>query len=1385
MTLMRRFPGPVRLLWPLLLLPAWSEGPARADGAPAPRPVRLLAAEEGRVRFVVEPGAPEVLPFGGSAPEERRLLLPGFPALGKPGAPALPARTVLVAIPEEAEASVAVTDVVTADLGRLMPSPAPTHRVFRGEDGIPYSRAEYVVDPALYEASRVDLGRLAEPGEPARLHRTRVLPVRLNPVFYEGREGRVVAARRFTVTVTWHPNRSGREAGGAGVGPRTGSLWKGIFRSTVVNPGQGSVWSRGSPGPSGSRAPSPVVGLEVRLEVGETGLHRVTGERLTGAGLPPGPLDRIAVYRKRFEEGTGTVVIDSVRAMIREDPGSTPGVFDGQDEVVFYGLRLRDDPATGDSLEAYSWYNVYWISYWDRPAPRMREVASQGGTIFLSPPSAGFPVRVHVEPDRVFWEETPVGSYDYYYANQFTVPAVSLPFEMLHVAQGAGVTLRCRMTGSHGADPLRTVEVLLDGASAGILVGDDVPVPNKNVVTFVTSPPRPAGDFVVGANNLRVRSNPQGSQLRTFVRWLEVEYKARYRAVNDQLAFTSGDADGDTLLKVEGFTRDDLDLFEISDPGAPEHLTGPDIWQDDGGGGFRLIFRDTVSASSPSRYQAVPPEEIPLIAPERLHLDEESDILGRAGPYRVIVVTHPLFRDQMLEWVRYRERQGQSVLMVQVQDVFDEFNGGVFSPRAIKRLARYGLWNWDTEVLLLVGDSSEDHKGVEEDSGVNFVPTFSYNEHVRDINEDEVVTSDKWYGLMDNDFRPDDSDYLFDLMVGRISAGSRTELAAFLAKLFKYERPEPGQTWRKRVLHLADDAYSWSTFPTSYVYNSTEEGFRQAEQELSTIVKNASTSALESVEFFLADWTDEYHLNRPGETSVTPFINDTRSDATYDLLSELDAGVLLWNLQAHANRYQIGHEFLFTTSNQYFPSIGDHNRLQNVDRPFVVFGMGCHVNDYAVHKEEGRTGEFRDSMGEHLLFLGRRGAVASYASTGFEYLGRNQVYSRIIWRNFFEKPPTYWNPEADSATTAERSHPAAWVLGEVLTRSEIEDVLASPGGPGDNRTISGSGEARRYHLLGDPLTLVDAGPPDIFVQVDGKDVVDGDELQSSSGADTVALWVRFQDETAIDSVAVLVDGEDITSTIDLEPTVDTTGTPARDYEGTFTHRLREPPYEVEFVAYQYPDTVSGAYLQESRLTLHVTLSLTLSVNGRQVPEGGLVAPRGTYVLRLTTPTRVPGDSLDLELNGAAVPFVATVSDPADSLTWELTHEGALRPGRNTFLVRAGGLEIGIDVLVDTQLRLSQVIAYPNPFSREADFVFDVSGVVEGGAVHIYTTTGRRVRTLPIPPLQPGNNVVHWDGRDERGDVLASGVYLYRIAVGGEYGNPREFGKIVKIAGSGR
>jgi len=99
------------------------------------------------------------------------------------------------------------------------------------------------------------------------------------------------------------------------------------------------------------------------------------------------------------------------------------------------------------------------------------------------------------------------------------------------------------------------------------------------------------------------------------------------------------------------------------------------------------------------------------------------------------------------------------------------------------------------------------------------------------------------------------------------------------------------------------------------------------------------------------------------------------------------------------------------------------------------------------------------------------------------------------------------------------------------------------------------------------------------------------------------------------------------------------------------------------------------------------------------------------------------------------------------------------------------LEIGLYVTdVDPPEGLPSLTAlrsiYPNPFNPQTTIAFDlaVPGAVD---VAVYDLTGARVRLLDERTYPAGRHSLVWDGRDDAGVRVASGMYLLRLKAGGE------------------
>ena len=101
-------------------------------------------------------------------------------------------------------------------------------------------------------------------------------------------------------------------------------------------------------------------------------------------------------------------------------------------------------------------------------------------------------------------------------------------------------------------------------------------------------------------------------------------------------------------------------------------------------------------------------------------------------------------------------------------------------------------------------------------------------------------------------------------------------------------------------------------------------------------------------------------------------------------------------------------------------------------------------------------------------------------------------------------------------------------------------------------------------------------------------------------------------------------------------------------------------------------------------------------------------------------------------------------------------------GQHTAYLRVSNYGVTNDDLV--QAPISKLIAYPNPFNPDVNIAFNLAkaGQVD---VEIYNLRGQKVSILHSGLMDAGNQKLMWNGRDARGNSVASGVYFARIKAG--------------------
>ena len=86
-----------------------------------------------------------------------------------------------------------------------------------------------------------------------------------------------------------------------------------------------------------------------------------------------------------------------------------------------------------------------------------------------------------------------------------------------------------------------------------------------------------------------------------------------------------------------------------------------------------------------------------------------------------------------------------------------------------------------------------------------------------------------------------------------------------------------------------------------------------------------------------------------------------------------------------------------------------------------------------------------------------------------------------------------------------------------------------------------------------------------------------------------------------------------------------------------------------------------------------------------------------------------------------------------------------------------------DVLVSNELQIKEFYNYPNPMKGETSFIFNLLGseTPPECKIKIYTVSGRLIKEINYNPVI-GYNKIPWDGKDNDGDIMSNGTYLYKL-----------------------
>ncbi len=88
-----------------------------------------------------------------------------------------------------------------------------------------------------------------------------------------------------------------------------------------------------------------------------------------------------------------------------------------------------------------------------------------------------------------------------------------------------------------------------------------------------------------------------------------------------------------------------------------------------------------------------------------------------------------------------------------------------------------------------------------------------------------------------------------------------------------------------------------------------------------------------------------------------------------------------------------------------------------------------------------------------------------------------------------------------------------------------------------------------------------------------------------------------------------------------------------------------------------------------------------------------------------------------------------------------------------------GLPNAISQMIPETVFLKQ--NYPNPFNPFTVIGFELPQAMDI-EINVYNVLGQKIRTLINSVIKPGSHIITWNGMDDRGNHVASGIYLYRL-----------------------
>ena len=760
------------------------------------------------------------------------------------------------------------------------------------------------------------------------------------------------------------------------------------------------------------------------------------------------------------------------------------------------------------------------------------------------------------------------------------------------------------------------------------------------------------------------------------------------------------------------------------------------------------------------------------LEPQFVNKVESQNLHGSVAP-DMLIVYHPLFKNQVDQLVNFHRGNGLDVLIASVQEIYNEFSCGMQDVSAIKTFAKM-LYDrgggTKLKYLLLFGDGSYDYKG-RVIPNHNFVPVWESPNSLSDVTS---FTTDDFYALLDDGESMGDYE-LMDVAVGRFTVVNQAQAQNVVNKVINYQKAGSSTSidqcnnvgsgsafgdWRNKLTFVADDVdENWEQ---AFVYHT--------EKICDSVNKNYPTFNFNKV------YMDAYNQTSQSGGERYP-------EGLERIKKAVQEGSLITTYEGHGGEIGWGSE--------RFLDIPTINGWTNTDRLSVFLTATCEFTKY--------DDPSRGSAGE-LCFLNPNGAaIALFTTTRAVYQFSNERLIDAFFEEAFVK-------KADGTPRT---------MGEIYMATK------------NNNRVIGDNNVRRFGLIGDPALNL-AFPKNKVVTTEINNIP-----VSSSSLDTIKALSKitikgFVADNSGNKLSAY-NGVIFPTVYDKPVQLSTLGnrnpSDAIAYESQQSilykgkASVKNGDFEFTFIVpkdinYQFgkgkisyycfngDEDGTGYFLDAviggtdlSAVKDNQGPSLGLFMNDKNFVSGGITDESPSIYAEIfdsnginTTGNGIGHDITAILDEKTSNPIILNsyyesdldsyqsgkVNYPLDNLA-EGNHSLSLK----TWDTQNNSTEKVIDFVVvkEAELAIEHVLNYPNPFTTRTQFFFEHNQHCEFLEVQIqvFTISGKLVKTLNQLVKTKGFRVegIEWDGKDDFGDKIGRGTYVYKVKVVDSEGNKVE------------